>query len=129
MKITHNIDEKLKHIDGFLDKMDKEISKRLRTEAELVITEAKLQTPVDFGFLRASGRTHLVTKGKNTTGVAMVFGGAAAPYAVYVHENTKARHTVGNAKFLERPWKKARSHVKKALEAVRNQLLKKHFGK
>ena len=71
-------------------------------EMEKVMTGAKMRTPVDTGVLRASG-TVLKPKfrGKKVEIVAG-FGGAAKTYAVPVHENLTVRHTVGEAKFLER---------------------------
>lgn len=35
--------------------------------------------------------------------VAWVFGGPAAPYAIYVHENLEAHHSVGGPLFLTGP--------------------------
>lgn len=71
-------------------------------ELEKTMTNAKMRTPVDTGVLRASG-TVLKPKfrGKKVEIVAG-FGGAAKTYAVSVHENVTARHTVGESKFLER---------------------------
>ena len=68
---------------------------------EVIMTEAKRRTPVQFGALKASGHvalprieaTQIVSEGG--------FGGAAVDYAVFVHENVTARHTVGQAKFYE----------------------------
>lgn len=73
-------------------------------EQEQVITEAKNQTPVEFGTLKGSG-TVLPPK-VSGTGVTVDsgFGGAATSYAVFVHEIMRNHHPVGNAKFLERPF-------------------------
>jgi len=73
----------------------------IQAEHELIMTEAKLRTPVDTGALRGSGHVQPTVR----EGTALVsrggFGGPAAPYAVYVHENLTARHPVGRAKFYE----------------------------
>ena len=46
------------------------------------------------------------------------FGGAAAPYAIYVHENVSARHAPPTqAKFLEQPVMEARATFGEALAA------------
>lgn len=76
----------------------------LYEEAELVMGDAKEQTPVDTGALRASGHVAQPTTTGDRSVVEMGFGGAAAPYAVIVHEDLSAAHAPGtNAKYLERP--------------------------
>lgn len=70
----------------------------LREEAEIEMTEAKKRTPVDTGALRGSG--HLIQEHNGLT-VHLNFGGPAADYAVFVHENLEAFHPSGQAKFLE----------------------------
>jgi hypothetical protein len=71
----------------------------LREEAELTITDAKRQTPVDTGALRSSGFADSV----NDDGMAAVmqFGNSSVDYALVVHEDLDARHPSGNAKYLE----------------------------
>ncbi len=44
-------------------------------------------------------------------GDASVVTGYTAAYAVYVHENLEARHTVGKAKFLEGPARRLSSQI------------------
>ena len=61
------------------------------------LTKAIRYTPLDKGPLRASGKTQIVGNY-----VEISFGGAAAPYAVYVHEILTNAHPIGQAKFLER---------------------------
>ena len=71
-------------------------------EQEAVIAAAKEKTPVDTGVLRGSG-TVLPPKVSGTqVTVESGFGGAAAGYAVAVHERLGTHHPVGEAKFLER---------------------------
>lgn len=72
----------------------------LLVEGEVIMTDAKMRTPVDTGTLRASGMTTLVDKG-STPKVELSFGGAAGAYAIYVHERLDVYHPVGEAKFLE----------------------------
>lgn len=84
----------------------KRLAAALYQEGEGLIAEAKSITPVDTGALRASGHVQQpVIQGKQVT-VNCGFGGAAASYAVYVHENLEAHHPVGQAKFLEEPAKR-----------------------
>lgn len=72
----------------------------LRAEGELIMTEAKRRTPVLTGVLRGSGHVTGPEPGA-TIEVRLAFGGPAADYAVYVHENMQSFHHVGQAKFLE----------------------------
>jgi len=89
----------------------------LNEEHELLMTVAKRRTPVMTGSLRASGHVQPV----QITGHDVVsqggFGGAAAPYALYVHENLNSRHPVGQAKFYE-------SAFNEALRGMANRLAK-----
>ena len=73
----------------------------LLTNGEVIMTDAKLRTPVDTGTLRASGFVALVDKGAMPKKVELSFGGAAGAYAIYVHERLDVYHPVGEAKFLE----------------------------
>ena len=82
----------------------------LREFAETEMTEAKRRTPVDNGILRDSG--HVKTLDDFT--LQLGFGGPAGSgnldrvtnkkdvgYALVVHEDLEALHTVGQAKYLE----------------------------
>lgn len=73
----------------------------LHVAHELIMTEAKEDCPVRTGALRASG--HVLPPVETGSGAVSVgaFGNAAVGYAIYVHENLAARHTVGHAKFYE----------------------------
>ena len=79
-----------------------EIGRAIRAEAEIEATESKRRTPVDTGNLRAS--IHVegpTTEPGGSISAAVVAGGPAAPYAVFVHEDLDAYHKVGQAKFIE----------------------------
>jgi len=89
------------------------IQRAVHAEATTVLNEAKRIVPVETGNLRGSGRVEAPqTLGPRTT-VEITFGGAAAPYALYVHEippNSGGRWGTGNKhkdgktfKFLEIP--------------------------
>ncbi len=98
-------------------------------EAERIMTNSKLRTPVEFGTLRASGNVKLPVQAGHLIGVSMGFGGPAGVgnqgetnkkavgYAVYVHENLTAHHTVGEAKYIERPLNEARAGMDARLGA------------
>lgn len=76
---------------------------QLAIEAEVIMAESKQQVPVDTGVLRASGHVLPANVNGDDVEVTLGYGGAAEAYAVIQHENLNYRHTVGNAKFLERP--------------------------
>ena len=51
--------------------------------------------PVDFGTLRASGHVQQPVIFGSRASVTLGYGGAAAPYAMYVHENPRSGKTGG----------------------------------
>lgn len=67
-----------------------------------VMVPAKEYTPVDYGTLRDSGLVDKPVSDNDSISVTLGFGGAAAAYAIYVHEDLDAKHDVGQAKFLQR---------------------------
>lgn len=71
--------------------------------AEVTMTDAKDRTPVDTGRLMRSGFVSEYATA-STLRATLAFG---TDYAVYVHENLRARHTNGEAKFLEHAVQKA----------------------
>lgn len=90
--------------EAILKNLNREIRKivgRTRAgmlEAALLVKgESQKLVPVDTGNLRGGATAEVFTIGKNI--VAGV--GFTAAYAVHVHENLEAKHTVGQSKFLE----------------------------
>jgi hypothetical protein len=82
----------------------------LFAEGQDVQTDSMENTPVRDGFLRGSHVTTVAPfEGIEDAAVEITVGGPAAPYAVYVHEDLEAHHTVGEAKFLENAINRARS--------------------
>ncbi len=76
----------------------------LYREAQGVMSTALPITPILTGALRRSGHVDEPEIAGETISVTLGFGGDAAPYAVYVHENLVARHNPPTqAKFLEVP--------------------------
>ena len=89
--------------------------------AEAVMADSKANyVPVDTGALRASGTVSRPEMTATTVSLTLGYGGAAAPYALSVHENPRAGKTggvsprgkryrtwarVGEWKFLESPVK------------------------
>tara|TARA_Y100000310_G_scaffold85390_1_gene82254 strand:+ start:5185 stop:5607 length:423 start_codon:yes stop_codon:yes gene_type:complete len=112
------------------------IGQVLRVEVEKIMTEAKRQTPVDTGALRASG--HVQGPGRLMGNIEVIggFGGPAGvgenqdhvDYAVTVHEDLTANHTVGNAKYLENAWLSALPGLERRIASRVHSLLKRGIG-
>lgn len=75
---------------------------------EEVMADSKQNyVPVDTGLLRSSGNVQTEDHG-NRFRVILGYGGAAAGYAIHVHENLNAYHRPPTqAKYLERPFRAA----------------------
>lgn len=72
-------------------------------EANDIMTEAKGETPVDTGVLRASGTVFRPQVFGTIVEVQLGFGGAARAYALIQHERTDFNHRVGKDHFLSDP--------------------------
>lgn len=94
------------------------VGRALNEEAEDIMREAKRITPVETGTLRSSGQVRPPVPNAQGVSVGLGFGGAAAPYAVYVHEipapprkspkGRSARHAPPTQwKYLEVPFRAA----------------------
>ncbi len=90
-------------------RVPQQVAAALYAETQVLATESRRRTPVLTGALRQS---HMVSRpvvqGRDISCQIRV-GGAAAPYAIFVHENLAAFHKVGRAKFLESAILEARS--------------------
>ena len=81
----------------------KALARALFQEAEQIMSVSKRLVPVDTGALRASGHVQLpVIRGKKVK-VVLGYGGAAAPYAVFVHEKQARHNPPTQWKYLEKP--------------------------
>ncbi len=112
--------------------MKKETRVAMHAEGKAVQLASMKRTPVSQdprfgsgvpGTLRASHRTDTKTLSDNVITTVAV-GGPAAPYARHVHERIyapsgrKVRHTVGEAKFLEKSWNERRPIMKKVAARI-----------
>jgi hypothetical protein len=93
--------ELIAKLENMMRKFPQEAARALYEEAQVEKTESMRRTPVEFGVLRASHDVSKPEISANEVSVKITVGGAAAPYAVHVHEDLEARHSVGQAKFLE----------------------------
>lgn len=81
-------------------KIDAIATKAITDEANTVLFKSMAQAPVETGDMRRSGT---VEDPKITARAVTVEIGFHTSYAEAVHENLKARHEIGKAKFLEDP--------------------------
>lgn len=112
-----------------VDGGEKILAQALYAEATTVLNESKKIVPVDTGNLRASGRVEAPVTGKGKASVEITYGGAAAPYALIVHEvptnsggrwGTGMTHAAGKSfKYLEIP---VMAHKKKFVDGVRGRV-------
>jgi hypothetical protein len=73
-------------------------------EATAIFQQSQLIVPVDTGALRSSGVVSQIMREGNRIFVRVGYGGDAASYALYVHENLYAKHDAPTqAKYLETP--------------------------
>lgn len=102
-----------------------EFGKALKEVGHEVRNASMRLTPVDTGALRASHRVEGPTGTGTMKTIAVTVGGPAAPYAWVVHENLKARHPVGQAKFLETAVQQARPRFNTMLADALKRLAEK----
>jgi hypothetical protein len=114
-----------------LDKLVQQVDRGIRpqqalaravyAEATTVLNESKKIVPVDDGYLKNSGKVEAPNISPKETSVEVTYGGAAAPYALYVHEDPDARHAPGKTyKYLEIP---AMAHADKFTRGVKERLI------
>ena len=85
----------------------KALARALFLEGEQIMAKSKRLVPVDTGALRSSGHVQLpVIRGKKVT-VVLGYGGAAALYAVFVHEKQARHNPPTQWKYLEQPLNEA----------------------
>jgi hypothetical protein len=131
-----NVSVELKGMDKLISALQREkklapiLEKAVYTEANTVLNESKKIVPVDTGNLRASGKVENPKTTSGNTLVEVTYGGAAAPYALIVHEvppnsggrwGTGMKHKGGQTyKFLEIP---ALAHRDKFVRNVKERVL------
>lgn len=104
----------------------RDISPQLKREFGIAMTtsmgklerEIKPLTPVDTGDLKRSIVPDYIKP----------FESAIAPhkdYAIYVHENLRARHRVGGAKFMEKGAEKSESYIIDLFDKAVSRAIKK----
>jgi len=116
-----NIEQLLRSYGKVADTVRKEMKDALDRSAAVVESTAKRLTPVDKGHLRRSiQKPRRVRAGDKTTAV-----GSNVKYAMPVHEITRNRHTVGEAKFLEKALKRNETQIRKFFKQMIDNILNK----
>lgn len=122
------IKEMRKRLSKIADQFPDKVAAALYQEAQIEMTEAKKRCPVAVpswylaqgygryrgvpGSLRASGRVAEPVRGPGRhISCELSFGGAAAGYAIYVHEIEDNYHPVGQWKYLESVINESRPHM------------------
>jgi len=95
---THEMSGRLKRMAATVPD---QVERALFQEAQIEMTESKRRCPVATGALKGSGTVFRPERNGRTVSVTLAYGGVAAPYAIYVHEDLSAHHPNGEAKFLE----------------------------
>jgi hypothetical protein len=121
--------KKLIEVTERVDGGEQILAQAMYSEATTILNESKKIVPVATGNLRASGRVERPVTGKGRASVEITYGGAAAPYALIVHEvppNTGGRwgtgltHAAGKSyKYLEMP---VMAHKDKFVDGVRGRV-------
>jgi len=79
--------------------VERQLSMALGRGIAMAEGEAKRRTPVDTGYLRSS----IGGSGGYSFVRGLIAGvGTNVKYAIYVHENKRAKHRVGEARFMEK---------------------------
>lgn len=107
------------------DNLSKAVKRAVYEAAMLVFDDSQALVPVRYGALRASGQMIPPQSSGDATWVDIVYGGAAASYAVYVHENLTAHHAAPTqAKYLEQPLLNNESDMADRLESALADVMK-----
>jgi len=101
--IVKGVDKTLARLARMNPRARQALKAALYMEGENIMGESKRQVPVDTGNLRTTGHVEPPKEASGIITVTLGYGGPAAPYAVYIHEDLTKRHAVGKAKYLEDP--------------------------
>lgn len=100
--------EVARNLRALVDRFPDLAAQGLNEQAELTMTDAKQNTPVEFGILKGSGKVSTFAT-RYKLAARLTFG---TEYAVYVHERTELRHPRGGeAKFLEHAIQRAAARL------------------
>jgi hypothetical protein len=119
------VDKLIEVLDSGGEAAKTQVGPALWDVANEVMAEAKRRTPVETGSLRSSGHVSSPMQLVDGWSVKLAFGGAAAPYAIYVHEDLDVHHDAPTgAKFLEGPVKEADGNIADTLaDAIETRMM------
>lgn len=118
MRGLEDIEDRLAAIRGAGELVQKLASMTYQDASKIMSVSQRL-VPVRFGNLKATGHVQVPVIHGDVVTCFFGYGGPSAPYAVVVHENLRARHKNGVAKYLEIPYLE---YVKGSLQAWKEQL-------
>lgn len=95
---------KLRKLGQFNEGLDSVVQNAMFAEATVVLNESKKIVPYDTRALQTSGRVEKPKAQSGRYSVEITYGGAGAPYAVYVHEIPKNYNHGRQWKYLETPF-------------------------
>lgn len=97
-------DDLRKALEALGPKSKRALARALFREGEEIMGNSKEHhVPVRDGVLRGSGHVQPPEVTDHQVVVTLGYGGAASAYALRQHEEVGWHHTVGGAKYLERP--------------------------
>jgi hypothetical protein len=99
--VIKGLPELIKYLEGIKTEIPHDAESVLQEIAEEIMVVAQERTPVVSGNLQKSGKVGKAYTTGNVTQVILSFGNDLVDYPIYVHENLKAVHPNGQAKFLE----------------------------
>lgn len=137
--VFDGLHEFVRDLRDYTRRVEQAVEAALYIEGEQLIADSKPLVPVDEGTLRSSGHAQLPEKDSAGDIVVEVgYGGPAGSgnqgnetnsedvgYAVYVHEDMSAHHTVGQAKYLEQPFNERKKGYSERIAARIRKRLKR----
>lgn len=120
-QITIDDAKVLKRFRELVDTAPEAVAQGLWLWGEYVLTEAIRRVPVDTGRLRAAAFQTPTRREGSDWAIYLGFG---TNYAAAVHERTAARHTTGEAKFLERALHHMAPRLMEVIESTATRLIK-----
>lgn len=103
-------DRRLRRVLAKAKNVPQAAARALYEEGQVIFNKSQELVPVETGALAGSGRVTLPSVNASSVEVEIGYGGAAAPYAIYVHERLDLNHRYpgaknarAQAKFLEQP--------------------------
>lgn len=96
----------------------KRVGMALYEESWEIFRQSQIEVPYRYGYLAGSGQVHAPVLRNQSVEIQISYGGAAAPYALWVHENRNMSFRNGRkAKYLYDPVMQRVGHLDKNIAA------------